>query len=218
MFLVGALGVMLGVSPLESSTAQLAPRTSGAALRPTDGGSLALEAYYTRVGLEAAGRNTRANGIGGRVMWALDGSHAASSLLPSYVTRRAAIGVFGEYLPEDQLSARHLGVAADVTPLAHAIAGRVEPFLSLGAGALRTTARVRDLRADHIRPPLAPRPSTELALRTVSETSFMLMPSGGARVKVASGVAVQGDVRRLVTFSGAPRQHAAFGTGIRVTF
>jgi hypothetical protein len=38
-------------------------------------------------------------------------------------------------------------------------------------------------------------------------------------MEVRPGVAVQGDLRNLVTFgAGARRSHHAFGTGVRLTF
>jgi hypothetical protein len=217
MLLVGALGVMLGALPLRPADAQLSSAWSGQ--RPVDGGRTALEAFYTRTEVDAGGRATRADGIGGRLMWALASESGESSLLPDAIARRAAVGVFGAYIPEARVSAHQFGLAADVTPFAPALDRRVEPFLSLGAGALHTAVGTSGLGLGPTVRPLPTRGTPAQAQVDAEErTSFLLVPSAGARVQVAPGVAFQGDVRRLVTFGDRRRHHTAFGTGLRLTF
>ncbi len=213
MRLIAALGVLLGVSlPSSSAGAQAA------------GAGPALEGFYTRVGFDGGGRTVRAGGVGGRLMWPLAARGGAEPAGASWLTRRAAVGVFGATTPDAGrgFSAGQFGVAADLTPWAAPIAGRVEPFLSLGAGALRTTARVPE---PGVR--LAARPETRVPAASVrlaapgerTVTDFLLVPTVGARVQLRPGVAAQGDVRQLVTFRGDRRQHhPAFGTGVRLSF
>lgn len=220
MLLVGALGVMLGVLSPRPAAGQFAPTWTGP--RPVDGGRTALEAFYTRVGVDAGGQTTQAGGIGGRLMWALAPSANDASILPDALARRTALGVFGAYTPETRgVSTGQFGLAADVTPFARAFGGRVEPFVSLGTGVLHT----RMLRNGSVvrpgtRPLMIRVPSTlpGVAPVTATSTAFLLVPSAGARVQLRPGVALQGDLRRLVTFDGGPHQHAAFSTGLRVTF
>ena len=217
MRLVAALGVMLGASLPAAAAGQAVPVWEVAAPRP------ALEAFYTRVGYgdaPAGGGTVRVGGLGGRVMWPL----AASPEAGSWLARHAAVGVFGAYTPKQELgfSAGQFGLAADVVPLGAPIAGRVEPFVSLGAGALRTTtsSRATPLRPT-VRPelPVARADAAASARGHRSSTNFLLVPGVGARVRVRPGVAVQGDLRNLVTFRGdARRHHHAFGTGVRLTF
>jgi hypothetical protein len=218
MLLVWALGVMLGAYSLPAKGQSLA-ESSMTGLRPIEGGRTALEAFYTRVGVDAGGQTTRAGAIGGRLMWALDPVASASSALPAAIASRTSLGVFGAFTPETRVSAAQLGLAADVTPFRRLLDGRVEPFVSLGAGALHTSTRsgTFDLRPSW-RPLVLPEPSGTTTASSVEQTSFLLVPSAGARVQVRPGVAVQGDVRRLVTFDGRARQEPTFGTGLRLTF
>lgn len=220
MLLVGALGVMLGALPIQSAFGQFFTPWTGP--RPVEGGRTALEAFYTRVGVDAGGQTMRAGGVGGRLLWALDPAAGASSALPASVARRTALGVFGAYTPETRgVSTGQIGLAADVTPLARPLAGRIEPFVSLGAGALHTSVRTERAVVLPSARPLMDRDllgARAIAAGATGTTAFMLAPSAGARVQVRPGVAVQGDVRRLVTFDHGPRQHSAFGTGLRLTF
>lgn len=217
MRFIWALGVLLGVSLPAAAGGQVAPRWDDA----RTGTGSALAGFYTRVdfGGGPAGRTMRADGFGGRALWPLAGSPDAAS----WLARRTAMGLFGAYTRElgGTFTAGQFGLAADFVPLAAPIAGRVEPFLSLGAGALHTTARTGDLV---VRPALrtevagAPLPPAAAAPVDRSATSVLLVPSVGLRVQARPGVAVEGDVRNLITFRGDARQHHhAFGTGVRVT-
>jgi len=208
--LVGALGVLLGVSVPAGAVGQPVPRP-------------ALEAFYTRAGYAGApvadGR-VRAGGFGGRVMWPL--AAAAASGDASWLARHAAVGLFGAYTPRQELgfAAGQVGVAADVVPFA-ALGGRVEPFVSLGAGALHTSTQVRGLvPRPSTRPELpAAAPTTRALLAPRSTTHALLAPGLGARARVGPGVAVQGELRHLVTFgAGGRRNHPAFATGLRLAF
>jgi hypothetical protein len=248
MRLVGALGVMLGVALLPAAAGGQSARSQSAGGQSAGGqsaGDLAaggpsatgrvFEGFYTRVGYDGGGRTVRAGGLGGRVMWPLgagpEAADAAAGATPragsgvaSWLARRTAVGLFGAVTPEQQLgfTAGQFGVAADLTPFAAPIGGRVEPFVSLGAGALRTTERDAEF---------GPRPVTRPEMRVGagrggsaargarSATDFLLVPAVGARVRLRPGVAAQGDVRNLVAFRGdARRHHPAFGTGVRLAF
>lgn len=218
MALIAALGALLGASTPMAAAGQAAQRWNDAWTGPRP----ALEAFYTRVGFEGArlaGSGTvRAGGFGARVMWPLasigDGG-------VSWLARHTAVGLFGVYTPEQNVrfAAGQFGAAVDLTPFAAPLAGRVEPFVSLGAGALRTT-----MHTVVVRP--APRPGVHggaalapVAERSTTSTNVLLVPSVGARVHLRPGVAIQGDLRNLVTFGDAARRHyPAFGTGLRLTF
>jgi hypothetical protein len=217
MRFVAALGVLLGASLPAAAGAQAAPRWDD---RGTAASGPALEGFYTRVdfGGGVAGRGVRADGFGGRVMWPLAGVGDAAP----WLARRTAVGLLGAYTrePARTFTAGQLGLAADLTPVAEPIAGRVEPFLSLGAGVLRTTARTGGLA---VRPALRPEvvgvgPTPRAATAADrSATSFMVVPSAGVRVWVRPGVAVQGDLRDVVTVRGDAREHhRAFATGLRL--
>lgn len=185
----------------------------------------AFEALYTRVGYAgaaprlASGGTVRAEGLGGRVMWPV----AADDRAP-WLARRAAVGLFGAYTPNPDagFSAGQFGLAADFAPLGAPVAGRIEPFVSLGAGALHASTTRGLALAPSPRPALSG-PSTDARPAPTaverSSTRFLLVPAMGVRVAVRPRVAVHGDVRTLVTFGGdAPQHHRALGTGVRLTF
>jgi hypothetical protein len=112
-------------------------------------------------------------------------------------------------------------VAADLAPFGAPLAGRVDPFVSLGAGALRTSTRARALL-----PAPTARPEVPVAARASdaprgprTSTSVLLAPAVGARLWLRPDLAVQGDLRQLVTVGGGGRRfHPAFGTGVRLSF
>jgi len=214
MRLVAALGVMLGVASPSAADGQRVPRP-------------AVEAHYTRIGYAGAatgapvgGGTVRAEGLGGRVMWPLAAAHDPAS----WLGRHAAVGLFGAYTPNPErgFSAGQVGIAADLAPLATPLAGRVEPFVSLGAGALHTTTRGLFPRPTP-RPELPVEPAaagrSPLVAGSRSATRFLLVPAVGARLAVRPTMAVQGDLRTLVTTGdGTGRVHHAVGTGVRLAF
>lgn len=186
----------------------------------------AFEALYTRVGYAgaaprlASGGTVRAEGLGGRVMWPV----AADDRAP-WLARRAAVGLFGAYTPNPDagFSAGQFGLAADFAPLGAPVAGRIEPFVSLGAGALHTATGVRGIV---LRPTARPELPVSAAARAEpaaaarrQATHLLLVPAVGARVRLGPGMAAQGDLRNLVAFDGgARRHHPAFGAGLRLLF
>jgi hypothetical protein len=234
MRLLTALGVLLGVCPPAVTGAQTgpangrdpAPARAGAwAADPDLAPRGALSGFYTRIGF---GGGTRAGGVGARLTWALAPAGASS-----WLGRHAAVGVFGAYTPEQRLgfSTAQLGAAVDVTPapLGALAGGRLEPFVSLGAGALRTNAHVaprRPAAGAHPRTAGGPRegavpgtaPGGAVPAVPRTGTAFMLVPAAGVRVHVRPGVAAEADVRNVVTFGDGARRHPALGTGVRLAF
>ena len=199
ILLVGALGVLLGGLTPATARAQLMPTWPG--VRP------ALEGFYTQLRFDGA-RDVRVDGLGAKLMW--NPALTADPSSDSWLARHTAVGLFGVYTPERDLgfSTVHGGVVADVRPFAGMIGGRVEPFVSLGAGALRTNVeRLAPIRRD------APSP---LLARSV--TTATLVPGVGARVMLTPGIALQGDLRDVMTFRGDTRHNTAFGVGLRVAF
>lgn len=192
--LIGAaLGVGLALAP-DAARGQVVAVWSA---RP------ALEGQYTQLRFAADGQSARAEGLGGRLMW-----HAAPVLgAPSTLVGRASAGLFAAHTPEQGLgfSTTQLGVVADVRPFAP-LGGRVEPFLSLGAGALRTSVLPGRGAAGAALTPLAER----------SNTAFALTPGVGARVHVLPGLAVHATARDLVAFRGGAQRMLAWGAGVRM--
>jgi hypothetical protein len=198
--LVAALGVMLGAVPAERSQAQAAAWWG----RPS------IEGFYTQLRFDVTGPSVNANGVGARFMWYPTVDTGRTGALPALL-RRTGLGLYGTFTPEHtyrqdlRFSTVGVGGVADVRPFATPLAGRVDPFLSLGAGWLNT-------RVDAA---VAPAPSPLLA---ESHVAFALTPGVGARVGLMRNVALQGDVRDVMTFLGDTRHNIGVGAGLRLNF
>jgi len=197
MILVGALGVMLGALPSQRLTAQSPePRWSP---RP------AVEGFYTQLRFASDGPSLNANGIGARLMWT-PAAAATTSGLP-----RANVGLYATFTPEQRFaqdlrfSSIGVGAVTDVRPFTASLGGRVDPFLSLGTGLLRT----------NVARGITPAPSP---LLDRSRSVLSVVPGAGARVRLTPSLALQGDVRSVVTFRDEVRNNIALGAGLRFTF
>lgn len=196
MLLVGALGVMLGAATPDALAAQ-ATRTPWPTRQP------AVDAFHTRLHLDANDGRVGVDGIGGRLMWSAARPGDAGA---SWLADHASLGLLASHAPAPSrgFSALHLGAVVDLQPAP--IGGRATPFLSLGAGVLRTTVSSK-MRASRPRSPLTER----------SNTAPTLSPGAGLRVALVPGIALQADVRDLVTFRGDTRHNVALETGLRFT-
>ena len=204
---LAALGVTLGAIPVTPAAAQRSTSAPGRGALPT------LETEYTQIRFDAGDRKLSANGIGARLMWQpLATADGAASLLD-----RTAVGLFATYTPEHTFAsdvAFHslgVGAALDVRPLASPIASRLDPYVTLGLGAMHTRVR-------HALSPLAP----PLFRRTTTE--FTTMYAVGAEARLAPRLGLQGDVQDLVTFGSDAvrstldtRHNLALSAGLRFT-
>jgi hypothetical protein len=198
MRLIGALGVMLGAAVPTALDAQTP--------MPWQTRQPAVEGYYTRLRLDADGGPATADGIGGRLMWSATRPEDAGT---SWLADHAAIGLLASHTPAQSrgFSTLHLGAVVDVQPFLTPIAGRVTPYLSIGAGALRTTLSSDAAASTRPRSPLTDR----------DNTTATLSPGVGARVQITPGIALQGDLRDVMTFRHDTRHNVAFGAGLRFT-
>jgi hypothetical protein len=198
MRLVGALGVMLGAAAPTMLVAQ--------APMPWQMRQPAVEGYYTRLRLDADGGPAAADGIGGRLMWSVTRPEDAGT---SWLAEHASVGLLAAHTPAQRLgfSTLHLGAVVDVQPLLAPIAGRVTPYVSLAAGALRTTLSSDAATSSRPRSPLTDR----------SNTTATLAPGVGARVQLTPGIALQGDLRDVMTFRHDTRHNVGLGAGLRFT-
>ena len=206
MLLVGALGVMLGATPdpLDGQT----PRMPWQMRQP------AVDGFYTRLNLDATGGRVAADGIGGRLMWSATRPEDAGT---SWLADHASIGLLASHTPDQRslgFSTLHLGAVVDLQPTLTPIAGRATPFLSLGAGMLRTTVS-SSARAAGTSASATARPRSPLTDR--SNTTETLSPAAGLRVELVPGIALQGAVRDLMTFRGDTRHNVALEAGLRFT-
>ena len=202
---LAALGVTLGVFPVTPATAQPNTRSAERGAIPE------LQVNYTQIRFDAGDRKLGASGVGARVMWQpLATADGSSSLLD-----RTSVGAFATYTPEHTFSSdiafRSLGVGAalDVRPLSAPIASRLDPYVTLGLGAMHTGVR---------HAPSSPAP----ALLRRSTTDFTTMYGLGAAARLAPRLGIRGDVQDLVTFGSDAirstldtRHNLAFSAGFQ---
>src|SRR5919204_5765529 len=123
----------IGCSPLPVY-AQYFPPTY---VSRTDG-RLAIEGFFSHHRLHPGlgAERTKLPGVGARIMWSL-----APRFDPEHdgLAARAAVGAFAVNASDrtDRVKARHYGAQLDISVLRTPVAGRIEPLLSVGAGAFR---------------------------------------------------------------------------------
>ena len=191
MLRLGALGVLLGASTASDLRGQVAVRL----IR----GPTSVDSYYSQLQLAGSAGALRTDGLGVRVMWNRD-LYGRSA--------RTELGVYGAYTPERpfghrlRFSTLAVGVAGDARLLAEPI-GRIDPFVSLGAGVLRTN--VAQLYGP------APTPLVD-----GSRSAFTLTPGVGARLVLSRRLAAGGELRQMIAFDHAARQNRVASVGARV--
>jgi hypothetical protein len=113
---------------------------------------------------------------------------------------RASAGVFATFTGEqDGVSTQHFGGQVDVALLPTPIAGGlIDPVVSLGAGALRSSYE---------------------APNVPSSTDLSIIPAAGARIPFFSGIGARADLRAPLVFSdGDTRVHFLAEAGIYISF
>ncbi len=131
-------------------------------------------------------------GFGARIMFHRSTAAAAARTFFS----RATAGVYGTFTSQDNVSTQNVGVQVDAALFPSAIAaGRLDPFLSLGAGAFRTKVEGVD-----------------------GETNFVLTPAAGTRIPITGGVGFRGDIRAPIVFGSDTRLQWLAEGGIYISF
>jgi hypothetical protein len=146
-----------------------------------------VEGFLANYWLDRGGDLDRASvgGYGARVMF--------NRSTPADVARtffnRSSVGAYAVFTAEqDRVSTQNLGVQLDVPILPTAIAaGRLDPFVSLGAGVLRSKAELANGQD-----------------RTT--TDFTIIPAAGTRIPFFSGIGFRGDLRLPIVFSDGNTQ------------
>ena len=146
-----------------------------------------VEGYLANYWLDRGGDLDRASigGYGARVMF----NRSTAAAVARTFFNRASAGAYATFTAEqDRVSTQNLGVQVDVALFPTAIAsGRLDPFLSLGAGVLRSKAE-----------------QTTGADRTT--TDFTIIPAAGTRIPFFSGIGFRGDLRMPIVFSDGNTQ------------
>jgi hypothetical protein len=113
---------------------------------------------------------------------------------------RASAGAFATFTgKQDGVSTQHIGGEVDVSLLPAPVAGGlIDPFVSLGVGALR---------------------SSYDAPNVPSSTDLSIIPAAGTRIPLFSGIGFRGDLRAPLVFSdGDTRVHLLAEGGIYLSF
>jgi hypothetical protein len=175
---------------------------SAPAIHPTTHG--VFEGYYSHYRFDAPGDRIGMNGVGARFVWRPTATDYSMLVRPS----RFALGLFGEYAPEQNkgFSVGHVGLQGDLNVLSTPLYGRVSPVVSLGAGVLWTNRSGAAVD------------SREFSLANQSATTFALAPSVGTRVGLWRQLGLRADVRDLVTFKDQTQHHPQIAAGLSLPF
>lgn len=180
------------------AAAQGAPDVPRVEARPS------FEYFVARNRLERGGGASELDGVGGRVLWPLAATDPLLSRLAvgGYLVHSARAG--------DDPDMWHYGVQADVRLARSPLAGRVDPLLSLGVGAVR----VKEPGAAEFVAPLRD-PLAGTAARVHTDPS--LVPGVGARVHLFPGVGLRTDARVVVDFRERAGRSLELAGGLSLT-
>lgn len=187
------VAVVTGMAGTALAAMPAAAQDSPAGVRPS---RFTIQGYLAQYSLDTGvGDREAQGGFGVRLMF--NRSDAAE------VTRsffgRATAGVYGTFTTEDAVSSQNVGVQADVSLFPAPIAnGFLDPFISLGAGAFRT--------------------SVDVAGDDVSETSFTIIPAAGTRIPLFGGIGIRGDLRAPIVFGDDTRVNWLAEGGLSISF
>ena len=199
---------LLAASPVPASaqTMQLSiirPERSVAEVPARPGRT--VDGYYAHYRLDTPGDRIGVSGVGARFMWSPARADYGVTALPS----RFAVGLFGEYVPNQEgrsFSLGHAGVTGDVNVLRTPLFGRIQPVASLGAGVLWTNREGPAIRGP------------EFVIGNETAAMFSLAPSLGTRVSLWRDFGLRADARDLITFRDATRHHVQLAAGLSFPF
>ncbi len=158
---------------------------------------LSIDAFYDRLQLDAGEGRSRVgiDGFGAR-LWI----NAAPFAGPSAFLGKTAVGLYFSRNPRKDagLGAAQYGGELYVFPTERPYGGIIDPFVSLGVGALRINNRQGSFSSD-----------ARADIADGNTTHFALSPGAGVRLPVFSRVQLRFDGRDAIVFS---RQGIASGT------
>lgn len=151
-------------------------------------------------------QGTELDGIGGRITWPLAARGGAPLL------ERVSVGGYLVHTPEDaeEYEMLHYGVEADVRVSPQPLAGRVDPLLSLGVGAVRVEEPGRRYAGGRGAYLVLKEPGAAPA----TDTSLSLVPGLGARVYLLPGVGFRSDLRLVVDFRERTTRNVELSGGL----
>ena len=185
-----AAAVAAGVFALQAAPA--AAQDSGTGVQPY---RFTVEGYLANYWLdrgEAAGSRASVGGYGARVMF----NRSTASTVARTFFGRASAGAYGTFTAKQNgVSTQNIGVEVDASLFPTAIAaGRLDPFVSLGAGGYR------------------------IAGGPDNKTNFVLTPAAGTRIPFFSGIGFRGDLRLPIVFGSDTQVNVLAEGGVYVSF
>ena len=181
-----------------------------------------VEGYVGQARLESGllGDDARLTGGGARLLVPLAAFDATTE---HPLARRLAVGGFvsSTSADDDRVSARHVGLQADLSLTDRWIAGRFEPLVSLGVGtfrARRTAGEGLTGAPSCVRPPLDATVACLAARATpatpVRRSAPAITPGIGTRIALLPGLALRADLRDVIVYDGPPRHGAEVAVGV----
>jgi len=177
--------------------AQAAAQDQPMGIRPT---RFTAEVYLAQYSLDNAGADGDREGLGGFGGRLMFNRSTASDALRTFFTR-ASGGVFATYTNQDDFSTLHYGVQGDVALFPAPVArGFLDPFISLGVGAFRTSSDFTGGEG------------------SVVNTDFAITPAAGTRIPFFSGISFRGDLRAPIIFGESTTVNFVAEGGLSLSF
>lgn len=198
-----------------------AGQVDGSRLTARDEGGRYFDYYVSRFRLSEGSGGATEDGVGGRMMWSV----APLLRSGSPWLDRALVGGYLTHTPED--GDRHemwrYGAQVDYIVTPEPLVGRVEPLVSLAAGAVRVTEPGMQWSSV---PYLIPReeareggvgtPILSAALPDRVSTRPSVTPGIGARVRILPGLSLRTDARQVIDFRDEVVSNFELSAGISV--
>lgn len=187
-----AAALALATAGVLASPATAAAQDTAAGIRPY---RFTIQPYLSQMWFDRGGDSDRAGlgGFGARVQFnRSDAAEAARSMLG-----RATAGVFATFTGrQNGVSTQHIGAELQSALLPQAAyRGTIDPFLSLGAGVLRSNPSSGE-----------------------SSSSFTVTPGAGTRIPLVQGFGLRGDLRAPIVLGSDTRVHFAAEGGVYLSF
>jgi hypothetical protein len=154
-----------------------------------------LDYFLSRYhGVDGAGE---IEAVGARLMWSLAPLRRQSALLD-----RTSVGGFLVHSPDENgfTASWRYGAQADLRVTRLPVAGRLDPFLSLGVGA----SRLLDSEA----------PESGARVIVAPRTHLSVAPGVGLRYRLAPGFGLRGDARQVLDFREGMQRNVELSGGL----
>lgn len=182
-----------------------------------------LDYYVSRYRLEwSPGDSPEADAVGGRLMWSVAPLIRA---FPGDWASRTLVGGYLTHTPEDseRMEILRYGAQMDYIVTSSPLGGRVEPLVSLAAGAVRVTEPgIRWSSIPYVlfdgtgEGGMLGTPILRASLPDRVSTSASLTPGIGARIRLLPGLSFRTDARQVIDFLDGMTTNLELSGGISV--